>query len=95
MMAAISFGSGLSGILSNLIQAIIVVIDIRNGNSKGDGFAGVMIFYLIAAFFLLISSLLYFVERKNKYSLYYTKIQETHNRKKGTVNLLPLLKDVL
>jgi hypothetical protein len=92
MLAAVSFGTGLSGILINLLQAIILVIELHIGTSAGGSFIATLVFYSIAALFLMIASLLYFVERTNHYSRYYTRMQKHTDRKKGNIEVVVMLK---
>jgi len=71
-MAAVQLGMGCSGILPNILEGIITLIyEDKTVTTPDDSFNQTMIFFGISSAIILIASLMYFVERRNAFSLYY------------------------
>lgn len=57
-------------------------------SEESSSFQSTMIFYCFAALFLLVSSSLYFVEKRNKFSKYFYSKQMMYNQSQPTLGVI-------
>ena len=80
-MAAVSLGIGLSGILMNILEGVFTFISTQSSDEgSSTDFKYTLYFYIITALSLFGSGMMFFVERNNKYAMYYYKKQEMLNK---------------
>lgn len=80
MIIALCSGQGISGIMMNVIQYIIL-LSVKTGNEYKDAKYGAIIFFSISGFILLISLLVLFIAFNSEYFKYYLnkKDEEENN----------------
>ena len=78
MIIALSSGQGVSGILMNVIQ-YIVLLSVDTGDKDNDAKYGALIFFSISGFVLLICLFILFYAYKTEYFSYYLEQKETES----------------
>lgn len=92
-MAALSIGKGISGIMMNMLQVAILLMN-REFTDYSHLFHSTLTFYIVAVSLLFLVSSLYFVEKSNDYSQYYYKQIEMQNKKRQTQSIFKELKEI-
>jgi Na+/melibiose symporter-like transporter len=92
-MGALSIGKGISGLLMNFTQIVIMLVNSKDG--QPDMFMSTFVFYIITAVMLFFISMLYFVERNNTFSQYYYTKLEKQNKQRISLPLNEELKEMV
>ena len=98
-MAAITFGMGLSGVLMNVIELIMTYINQKHSKKdktqNNDDYTMTLYFYIITSFTLFVSSMMYFVERNNRYAQFYYRKQEEIDKAKPNMPIYQTIKEMI
>lgn len=95
-LASLCIGLGLSGVMMNLFEGVLIYIRIYiQKSSDSSSFESTLIFWIVAAVLQLITASLFFVERNNKFAKFFYRKQMIYNEKQPRIGLFEQAKNVI